>query len=44
MRGETERAELAAFGALLSNCIADALVDQLLKEPDRRGVDVPNCE
>jgi hypothetical protein len=37
---ERERAELAAFEALLSKCIADALVAQLRKEADAHGVDV----
>ena len=40
MGGERERAELAAFEALLSRCIADALVAQLRKEADADGVDV----
>ena len=40
MGGERERAELAAFEALLSKCIADALVAQLRKEVDAHGVDV----
>lgn len=40
MGGERERAELAAFEALLSKCIADALVAQLWKEADAHGVDV----
>jgi hypothetical protein len=40
MGGERERAELAAFEALLSRCIADALVAQLRKEADAHGVDV----
>ena len=40
MGGEKERAELAAFEALLSKCIADALVAQLRKEADAHGVDV----
>jgi len=39
MGGERERAELAAFEALLSKCIADALVAQL-READAHGVDV----
>jgi hypothetical protein len=38
MGGESERAELAAFEALLSKCIADALLAQLQK--DAHGVDV----
>jgi hypothetical protein len=38
MGGERERAELAAFEALLSKCIADALVAQLRQEA--HGVDV----
>ena len=40
MGGERERAEFAAFEALLSNCIADALVRQLRKEAEAHGVDV----
>ena len=40
MGGERERAELAAFEALLSRCIADALVAQLRKEAEVHGVDV----
>jgi hypothetical protein len=32
--------ELTAFEALLSKCIADALVAQLRKEADAHGVDV----
>lgn len=40
MGGEMERAELAAFEALLSRCIADALVAQLRKEAAAHGVDV----
>lgn len=40
MGGERERAALAAFEALLSKCIADALVAQLRKEADAHGVDV----
>ena len=32
MGGERERAEFAAFEALLSNCIADALVPQLRRK------------
>jgi YD repeat-containing protein len=40
MGGERERAELAAFEALLSKCIADAVVAQLRKEADAHGVDV----
>jgi hypothetical protein len=39
MGGERERAELAAFEALLSKCIADALVAELRKEAEARGVD-----
>jgi len=42
MGGERERAELAAFEALLSKCIADALVAQL-READAHGVDVLTC-
>ena len=40
MGGERERAELAAFEALLSKCIADALVAQVRKEAEAQGVDV----
>ena len=40
MGGERERAELAAFEALLSKCIAEALVAQLQKEAEAHGVDV----
>jgi hypothetical protein len=40
MGGERERAELAAFEALLSKCIADALAARLRKEADGHGVDV----
>lgn len=40
MGGERERAELAAFEALLSKCIADALVAQMRKEAEAQGVDV----
>ena len=40
MGGERERAELAAFEALLSKWIADALVAQLRKEADAHGVDL----
>jgi hypothetical protein len=40
MGGEKERAELAAFHALLSKCIADALVAEARKEADAHGVDV----
>lgn len=43
MGGERERAELAAFEALLSKCIADALVAQLRKEAEAHGVDVLSC-
>ena len=35
-----KRAELAAFEALLSKCIAEALVAQLRKEAKAHGVDV----
>ena len=35
-----ERAERAAFEALLSKCIAEALVAQLRKEAEAHGVDV----
>ena len=40
MGGERERAELAAFEALLSKCIANALVAEVRKEADAHGVDV----
>ena len=40
MGGERERAELATFEALLSKCIADALVAKLRKEAEAHGVDV----
>ena len=40
MSGERERAELAAFEALLSKCIADALVAEVWKEAEAQGVDV----
>jgi hypothetical protein len=40
MGGETARAELAAFEALLSKCIAEALVAQLRKQAEAHGVDV----
>lgn len=40
MGGERERAELTAFEALLSKCIADALVNQLRKEAEANGADV----
>ena len=40
MGGERERAVLAAFEALLSKCIAEALVAQLRKEAEAHGVDV----
>jgi hypothetical protein len=40
MGGERERAELAAFEALLSKCSADALVAQVRKEAEVHGVDV----
>ena len=40
MGGERERAELAAFEAQLSKCIAEALVAQLRKEAEAHGVDV----
>ena len=40
MGGERERAELAAFEALLSKCIADALVAKIRKEAEAHGVDV----
>jgi len=40
MGGERERAELAAFEALLSKCIAEALVAEMRKEAEAHGVDV----
>src|SRR5688500_15168967 len=40
MGGEWECAELAAFEALLSKCIAAALIAQLRKEAEAHGVDV----
>jgi hypothetical protein len=40
MGGERERAELSAFEALLSKCIADALVAEVRKEAEAHGVDV----
>jgi hypothetical protein len=40
MGGERERAELAAFEALLSKSIADALIAQVRKEAEAHGVDV----
>ena len=40
MGGERERAELAAFEALLSKCIADALVAEVRKEAAAHGMDV----
>ena len=40
MGGERERAEPAAFEALLSKCIADALVAEVRKEAEAHGVDV----
>ena len=40
MGGERERAELAAFDALLSKCIANALVAEVRKEAEAHGVDV----
>jgi hypothetical protein len=40
MGGERERAQLAAFEALLSKCIADALVAEVRKEAEAHGVDV----
>ena len=40
MGGERERAELAAFEASLTKCIADALVAEVRKEADAHGVDV----
>ncbi len=40
MGGERERSELAAFEALLSKWIADALVAEVRKEAEAHGVDV----
>jgi len=40
MGGEREGAELAAFEALLSKCIADALVAEVRREAEAHGVDV----
>ncbi len=40
MGGEKERAELAAFEALLSQCIANALVAEARKKAEAHGVDV----
>ena len=40
MGGEKERAELAAFEALLAKSIADAMVAQLREEAAAHGVDV----
>jgi hypothetical protein len=40
MGGERERAELAAFEALLLKCIADALVAEVRKEAEAHRVDV----
>jgi hypothetical protein len=40
MGGERERAELQAFEALLSECIADAVLAQLKEEAEAHGVDV----
>jgi len=40
MGGEKERVELAGFEALLSKCIADALVAEVRKEAESHGVDV----
>lgn len=40
MGGEKERSELAAFEALLSRCIADALVAEVRKEAEAHGMDV----
>ena len=40
MGGEKERAELAAFEALLAKSIADALVAQLQEEAAAHSVDV----
>jgi hypothetical protein len=40
MGGEKERSELAAFEALLSRCIADALVAEVRNEAEAHGMDV----
>lgn len=40
MGGEKERAELAAFNALLTECIANALVAELRRDAEAHGVDV----
>ena len=40
MGGERGRAELASFEALLSKCVADALVAKVRKEAEAHGVDV----
>ena len=40
MGGERERVELAAFEALLSKCIAEAIVAEVRKEAEAHGVDV----
>jgi len=40
MGGERERAELAAFEALLAKCIADALVAQMRSEAEAHGVNL----
>ena len=40
MGGESERAALPAFDALLSKCIANSLVAELRKEAEAHGVDV----
>ena len=40
MGGERERAQLVAFEALLSRCIADAMVAEVRKEAEAHGVDV----
>lgn len=39
MGGEKERAELAAFEALLARCIAEALVADLRKEAEAEAAD-----
>jgi hypothetical protein len=39
MGGEKERAELAAFGAVLSKGIAEALVPEVRKEAQEHGVE-----
>jgi hypothetical protein len=40
MGGERERAELAAFEALVSKCIAEALVAEVRRQAEAHGLDV----